>query len=105
MSAGCKGPDRTGNAPAGGGRFVLSSGLLGGSYAVGADEKLGLRLAPEPALYHAGLVERSGWLGCLRSAQLSVPAGGEVRLGLAWGRTLLRLVILQPGDRRIPPDL
>jgi hypothetical protein len=83
-------PDRTDSAPAGAGRVVLSSELLGGSYAVAADERLGLELASEPMLFAEGRparpVARGGRLGCLRSGEITVPAGGELRMGLAFSR-------------------
>jgi len=90
VDAAAASPDRTEAAPAGDGRFVFSSSALGGAYAVVADGRLGFGLAPEPVLFAAErpvrLVGTAGRLGCLRAAAVRVPAGGEVRLGLAFAR-------------------
>lgn len=83
-------PDRASSALAGAGRFVLSSSLLGGSYAVGEVERLGLELVSGPVLFADGRpdrpIARDGRLGCLRSGEIVVPPGGELRLRLAFAR-------------------
>ncbi len=70
------------------GRFVLSSNLLSGSYALAADEGMGAKLADSPALFAAEeparVLDGAVRLGCLRSSVIRVPAGGEIRLRLAF---------------------
>lgn len=80
-------PAKVRSREVGPGRFALSSDLLGGDYAVGAEGSSGLALSEAPVLFAgAQALEGAARLGCLRSKAIHVPAGGEVRLRLALAR-------------------